>query len=259
MRRLIVIGGLVLVILIANCEWRNSEIPNSQSEIPVVDFSKKPSGNPYQELYEKMLYPTVRIKAGLATGSGVIINHQDTKTRRDYIYILSAAHVVDDQGTVTVELFYPQNIEIEASVIITDTTKDLALLRALCSATAGVKSYLAPVDYKPYIFTPVWAVGCSLGLPPRPSFWYITAIPQSAIDNPHWEISSPILPGNSGGPVYALVPSDDGNARTYEVIGIAVWVRTHNGQLITTMAGIVPIGEIYEFLKEYTDLTDLSD
>ena len=35
---------------------------------------------------------------------------------------------------------------------------------------------------------------------------------------------------------------------THELIGITVWVRTYHGQLITTMAGIVPINQIHEFL-----------
>ena len=76
-----------------------------------------------------------------------------------------------------------------------------------------------------------------MGLPPRPSQGII-----SVIESDHWEITAPILPGNSGGPVY--------DARTYEVIGIAVWVKVYDGQLITTMAGIVPINQIYEFMEQ---------
>jgi len=89
-----------------------------------------------------------------------------------------------------------------------------------------------PKDYKPYIFTPVYTIGCSLGLNPRPSQGII-----SVIGTDNWEVTSPILPGNSGGPVY--------DAKTYQVIGIAVWVKVYDRQLVTTMAGIVPINEIY--------------
>jgi S1-C subfamily serine protease len=110
---------------------------------------------------------------------------------------------------------------------------------------------LAPRDYTPFIFTPVWTVGCSLGLKPRPSFGHLCALCPSREagssdlcgDSKYWEVSAPILPGNSGGPVY--------DANTHEVIGIAVWVHTYYGQLITTMAGIVPIQTIYEFIDEY--------
>ncbi|MBI4712966.1 MAG: trypsin-like peptidase domain-containing protein [Planctomycetes bacterium] len=120
-------------------------------DILVVDFTKKPSANPYQELYEKLLYPTVRIQAGFSTGSGVVIGD----------YILTAAHVVNDQSEVTIEVFYPALCELGAFVVITDTDKDLALIKP--SRVLPYKAQLAPESYTPYIFTPVYTVGCSLG------------------------------------------------------------------------------------------------
>ena len=217
--------------------------------------------NEYRKLYEDLLYPSVKITAGGVTGSGVVISH-----RRDAesIYILTAAHVVGDYSEVTVTFYSYRRParrsamaggdaaafgeprlwrevaeKIEASVVITDTNKDLALLRVL-SASAVKPAKLAPRDYKPYIFTPVWVVGCSLGLPPRPSFGYLSALGDSAVN--YWEVSAPIVPGNSGGGVFLK--------DTHELIGIAVWVRTYREQLITTMAGIVPLQNIYEFLGE---------
>ncbi|MFH1226682.1 MAG: S1C family serine protease, partial [Planctomycetota bacterium] len=127
-------------------------------------------------------------------------------------------------------------IAIEATVLVTDTIKDLALIKP--SKKLSYSAILAPKDYTPYLFSPVYAVGCSLGLKVRPSYGII-----SVIEDSYWGISAPILPGNSGGPVY--------DSKTFEVIGIAVWVNVHNGQLITTMAGIVPIQTIYEFLNSH--------
>jgi S1-C subfamily serine protease len=208
--------------------------------------------NPYQDEYERMLYPTVRITAGFSTGSGVIIDLSDKSDRYSSgaihrTYILTAAHVVENETTVSVELY---NLEvITGTVVITDTTKDLALIRIINppqspfdkggSKGGFYSARLAPESYQAYLFTPVYTVGCSLGLLPRPSQGII-----SAITTDSWEVSSPILPGNSGGPVY--------DARTYEVIGIAVWVKVYNGQLVTTMAGIVPINQIYEFLDTHS-------
>ncbi|MBI4711815.1 MAG: trypsin-like peptidase domain-containing protein [Planctomycetes bacterium] len=221
---------LVLVILSGYAIWDAGYEPQI-SQINVVDFSKKPSGNPYQESYEKMLYPTVRISTLSSTGSGVVIGD----------YILTAAHVVSDCTEVQVEVYTDvTSLSLSAFVVITDTDKDLALLR-FRNSDFGFRIYparLAPESYTPYIFTPVYTVGCSLGLPPRPSAGII-----SVIDNDYWEVSSPILPGNSGGPVY--------DGKTYEVIGIAVWVHTYNNQIVTTMAGIVPIQSIHEFLSHY--------
>jgi len=56
----------------------------------------------------------------------------------------------------------------------------------------------------------------------------------------HWGINAPIWPGNSGGGVFLK--------DSHELIGIVVWVRTCRGQLASTMGGIVPLDEIYEFL-----------
>lgn len=223
--RLILIPVIALCVIgLALANRRDAEV----AEITIVDFSKKPSANPYQELYEKLLYPTVRIKTGYSTGSGVIIKD----------YILTAAHVVGDYTEVEVEVFNEVTpLSLSAFVVITDTAKDLALIKP--SRALPYRAQLAPKSYTPYIFTPVYTVGCSLGLTPRPSAGIV-----SVINNDYWEVTSPILPGNSGGPVF--------DGRTYEVIGIAVWVKTYQGQLITTMAGIVPIQSIHEFLTTDT-------
>ena len=219
-----------LLLLGATLTTENTE----PTEILVIDLSKRLPENPYQEEYERMLYPTVRIKAGFSTGSGVVIDK----------YIITAAHVVGNQSEVTVEFFHrrdAENAEISAIVVITDTIKDLALLKP--SRPLPYKATLAPADYRPYIFTPVYSVGCSLGLVPRPSQGIITVIHRRDAENAenYWEVSSPILPGNSGGPVY--------DGKTFEVIGIAVWVHTYKNQIVTTMAGVVPINEIYKFLE----------
>jgi S1-C subfamily serine protease len=191
----------------------------------------------------------VRISSPSGTGSGVIISVERGAYSVEGIAILTAAHVVENQSVVDIELYDSE--VITGTVVITDTDKDLALVRiettnqhepegtASSELTQIYSARLSPSDYKYYLFTPVWAVGCSLGLNPRPSFGHITSCPLVSIRG--CEISAPILPGNSGGPVF--------DARTYEVIGIAVWVKVYDGQLVTTMAGVVPIQEIYDFLE----------
>ena len=248
--RLIVYGLLAIALALSTFTSFSINSEREDTEMVVIVNPVNPLNpvvrNPYQEEYEKMLYPTVRISSVSGVGSGVVISHTQ-------IYILTAAHVVENESMVTVEIYSDTGCTIQdAIVVITDTTKDLALL----SFSEGISftATLAPENYKPYIFTPVWAVGCSLGLEPRPSFGHITvidlgsslAVSSSSLGlTHHYEISAPILPGNSGGPVF--------DARTFEVIGIAVWVKVYNGQLITTMGGIVPISEIYKFLEQTPD------
>jgi S1-C subfamily serine protease len=218
--------------------------------------------NIYLKEYQQMLYPTVRITTNSDCGSGVIINHKGTKDTENTIYILTAGHVVGDESEVKVEFFYPGPVTIDATVVATDTEKDLALLsighraKSIEEKANSVEqerdalqffkpntARLAPQNYQYSLFASVYAVGCSLGLPPRPSSGILSALCDSAV-----EITAPVLPGNSGGPVY--------DARTYQVIGIAVWVKTYGDQLITTMAGIVPIQTIYEFINNHKDTKD---
>jgi hypothetical protein len=204
--------------------------------------------NPYQKEYDEMLSPTVMIETLTGRGSGVVIHHKGTKDTKN-TYILTAAHVVGKYAKVDVT-FYDYSHQgtktLNASVVLTDTNKDLALLTTDSHGLSRIYSAkLAKRDYKPYLFAEVWVVGCSLGLDPRPSFGHITTI---NIDN--WEVSAPILPGNSGGPVY--------DATTHELIGIAVWVRLYGDQLITTMAGIVPISEVWDFLEGYERLQEVT-
>jgi S1-C subfamily serine protease len=220
----------ILIVLFFTTKAPRAQRNNTDTEIVIVKAPLITRINPYQTEYEQMLYPTVRISSPSGTGSGVIIATTDAHR---YTQIITAAHVVENQSVVDIELY--DSTSITGTVVITDTDKDLALIRVI-RVKDIYSARLAPESYQAYLFTPIYTVGCSLGLLPRPSNGIITAI---NIDS--WEVSSPILPGNSGGPVY--------DARTYEVIGIAVWVKIYQGQLVTTMAGIVPINHIYEFLN----------
>jgi S1-C subfamily serine protease len=260
-RNVIIVGTtLVIILAITVMSLNTLEVIVEQRDIKVLpnDF------NPYQELYDNLLKPTVKISSAGGIGSGVIISATDSTD-----WILTAAHVVGNNSSVTVTFYsYISNTQtvlcdLRAFVVITDTNKDLALLRVLTfpkynkvsigtigSDSAVNTAKLAKKDYVPYLFTPIYAVGCSLGLNPRPSQGILTSIsgyPCSSVAD-FWEISAPILPGNSGGPVF--------DAQTHEVIGIAVWVKVYHGQLITTMAGIVPITEIYKFLNKCPDIAN---
>jgi len=203
--------------------------------------------NPYQQLYENLLYPSVRIETPDGCGSGVIIHHKDTKNTKE-IYILTAAHVIENEVLVSVELFNSAE-SLPAFVVVTDTGKDLALLKLITDKPYPYAAKLAPRDYLPKIFTPIWVIGCSLGLSPRPSEGIITTLGDlCAFVVKYWEISAPIWPGNSGGGVFLK--------DTHELIGLAVWVRVYQGQLVSTMAGVVPLEEIYEFLEGASELVD---
>jgi len=236
--------GLVAFGVLAN--WYLVFVWAAQPTSPVVV-------NPYQALYEDLLYPSVRITTDEGIGSGVIIScHRGTEDIEKSIYILTAGHVVGNEALVKVELFGSTE-SLPAFVVSTDTDKDLALLRIVNPPASpfakggmgGFSAKLAPRNYVPYIFTPVWVVGCSLGLSPRPTEGCITALCDlsDSVAN-YWEMNAPIWPGNSGGGVFLK--------DTRELIGIAVWVKVCHGQLANTMGGIVTLQNIYEFLTPLT-------
>lgn len=247
--RLVVYGLLAMALVLSTFTSFSINSEREDTEMVVIVNPRNPLNpvvkNPYQDEYEQMLYPVVRITSDSGTGSGVIATTDYTDEHR-WIQIITAAHVVEDQSVVDIELY--DSTIITGTVAITDTIKDIALIKSEIHTDSKTKIYtakLAGKDYVPYLFSPVWAIGCSLGLEPRPSYGHITHIQRASASICGYEISAPILPGNSGGPVY--------DARTYEVIGIAVWVKLYNGQLVTTMAGVVPITEIYEFLTSHQD------
>jgi S1-C subfamily serine protease len=238
----------------------------------------------YEALYRDLLSPSVRISTSDGIGSGVIISNKLINSSTNKLFILTAAHVVGNESLVNVELFNSTE-SLPAFVVSTDTGKDLALLKIaihgllerseLQPSIVGSKSFLqlptinppaspfakggmggfsaklAPRNYVPYIFTPVWVIGCSLGYAPRPTEGCITAINEIASTTPrndsvmqYWEMNAPIWPGNSGGGVFLK--------DTHELIGIAVWVKVYQGQLASTMGGIVPLYEIYKFIDRLT-------
>ena len=211
----------------------------------LISCSITPSSQPdYEALYQDLLYPSVRITSLAGCGSGVIIHRKDAKDAKDTIYILTAAHVAGNEALADVELFGSTRA-LPAFVVATDTSKDLALLRLVLLNPHNPRLHrakLAPRGYAPRIFTPVWVIGCSLGLSIKPTEGLITSLNERAYSSiNHWGINAPIWPGNSGGGVFLK--------DSHELIGIVVWVRTCRGQLANTMGGIVPLDEIYEFLK----------
>jgi S1-C subfamily serine protease len=230
-----VLANWYLVYVIAACLPNRQAQPLTESVQPPVRENLKLL-NPYQQLYEELLYPSVRIETEHGIGSGVMITSTDKTT-----YIITAAHVVGNEALVTVELFNSAET-LPAFVIVTDTGKDLALLNLITDKPYPYAAKLAPRNYVPYIFTPVWVIGCSLGYAPRPTEGTITSLSDlrdSVVK--YWEMNAPIWPGNSGGGVFLK--------DTHELIGLAVWVKVYHGQLASTMGGIVPLPDIYEFLE----------
>jgi S1-C subfamily serine protease len=152
---------------------------------------------------------------GTATGSGFLIDMNGT--------ILTNWHVVENAVKVTVSLENQKTVE--AKVIGTDPSKDLAILRvspeglSLHPLTLGSSA-------KAQVGDPVYAIGNPFGLDRTLTTGVISALQRKitapngfAIDNV-LQTDAPINPGNSGGPLL------DAQGR---VIGINSQIETGGG------------------------------
>ena len=82
--------GLVAFGVLAN--WYLVFVWSAEPTTPVVV-------NPYQTLYDDLLYPSVRITTDDGIGSGIIIHRGDAENAES-IYILTAGHVVGNEALV---------------------------------------------------------------------------------------------------------------------------------------------------------------
>jgi len=233
--------------------------------------------------HEKFLYPIVRVVAPSSSGGGnggsgiVVYSAPVTPKAKEFeTYILTNHHVisplidvqekwhptvgrdikVEKRSEGMVEFFGYENLSRitdamtkRADLMAWDDQKDLALLRL--RATQKVE-FVAPiikpsdVEKKLFIFTPVYTVGCGLGVPPLVTEGHIGGFDFTIDNYPYTLTTAPGIYGNSGG---ALLSQETG-----EVIGvtarIAVAFAGFSADAITHMMWSVSPKTIYQFLEE---------
>ena len=231
-----------------------------------------------KEKHEKMLYPTVRVRAGTAGGSGTVVYSSLIPNKKDdyETYILTNHHVIADNIKVgkkwssllkrdvqddvlsecTVEFF---NFEYQsweaghssfrADIMCYDKDMDLGLLKLKSIKKINHVATLFPKDKHKEelkIFQKIFAVGCGLGHPPCVTEGQLNGF-TDVIDNyPYILSSAPTIYGNSGGSLYLI--------DTGEFVGIpsriAVTPFFGGSDAITHMSFAIPIWTIYKFLEE---------
>jgi S1-C subfamily serine protease len=192
------------------------------------------------EIYERAAPGVVRINAsdnstssgsidpfggpGSALGSGFVID----KTG----HIVTNYHVVRDAGQVTVS--FSNRDTVRASVVGTDPSTDLAVLRVDTAASALTPLRLGNSDAV-RVGDPVVAIGNPFGLDRTATSGIVSAL-QRLIRAPNQftidhviQTDAPINPGNSGGPLL--------NARG-QVIGVNTQIETGTGSSATGNVGI---------------------
>lgn len=233
------------------------------------------------DLHEQALYPTIRIRAASATGSGTII-YCGERTEEDEdgelghsTYVLTNHHVVssairveksfdptkgkdvkrDYRDLVQVEVFSYKNrstitarTTAEAEIMAYHEKRDIALLRLKTNQEFPYVAKLLPASEAKnvHIFEQLYVVGCGLGQPPFPTSGMLTGKDHMIDHYPYWQTSAPSIFGNSGGAVFL--------GRTLEFMGIPSRISVRGGMFsndaITHIGYFAPPAELHRFLKD---------
>jgi S1-C subfamily serine protease len=192
------------------------------------------------EIYERTASGVVRVNAANASTSGSVdpLGSPSRAQGSGFVidktgHIVTNYHVVRDAGEVTVS--FSNRDTVDAEVVGTDPSTDLAVLRVETSASALTPLPLGDSD-SVRVGDPVVAIGNPFGLDRTVTAGIVSAL-QRLITAPNRftidhviQTDAPINPGNSGGPLL--------NARG-QVIGVNTQIETGTG---TSASGNVGIG-----------------
>jgi S1-C subfamily serine protease len=136
-------------------------------------------------------FAVVQIESSAGTGSGTVVR----LGRGAPAYVLTCAHVVGDDGEVTIR--WPGGAAHTGTVVETDADADLA---AVTSAAAGRSHWVAVADDVPPPGARVWKVGYPLGVGPRTG----EADCEGDLNSrpPRFGTGVPVAVGDSGGGVF---------------------------------------------------------
>ena len=235
-----------------------------------------------KQKHEQMFYPTVRVRAKKAGGSGTVV-YSEKHNDEYYTNVITNHHVVSNcislekkwdpvikrkvdkevLDTVSVEFFRYNNYShtigsfaVEADIVAYSEVnggQDWALLRVRDKENkADWVANLFPLKDidNVHIFDQTYAVGASLGHPPVASEGMITYMDDEIEHYKYWMSSAPTIFGNSGGAVYRWSSA----RKQYEYIGvpsrISIQPMGFSADAITHMGYFIPIDRVYKLLKE---------
>lgn len=188
------------------------------------------------DMERELLAPVVillnRVDEGL--GSGVIVERQGS-----LYWVLTANHVVGTATRLDV-VFKKEQKPYQARLVAFDATRDLALLVVDIKDRNVTPSTFCTTPVR--LFETVIAVGAGFGDPIFATYGWIANLDIRLPDVPtvhHIHHTSPIAPGNSGGPLFKLENNH------YCVMGINVRARSGATQFSIAVA----LDEILSFLK----------
>lgn len=232
--------------------------------------------------HDEMLYPTVRIRARGAGGSGTVV-YSESHGDEYHTYVITNHHVVSKcikiekkwdpvrkkkvdteiLDTVYVEFFKYNNFShcigsfaVEADIVAyseIEGGQDWALLRVRDKESkAGYVAHKFPQEEieNIHIFDRCYAVGASLGHAPIATYGHICFTDDEIGHYKYWMSTAQTIFGNSGGALYRY--SDE--RERYEYIGIPSRITVQplgfSADSITHMGYFIPIERVYNLLRE---------
>lgn len=231
--------------------------------------------------HEEILWPTVRIRAEKAWGSGTVV-YSGKNEKGEYVsYVLTCQHVISENIRVEkkfdhrvgydikretripaeIEFFYYENLSrcmgiagsCKADIVAYDEDGDIALLEYKRGIETKPVASLFPKgkENEVHVFDEVWACGAALAHEPIATKGIINFM-NEILDNgvEYWMSSAQIIFGNSGGSLFRHSGARD----KYEFLGmparISVSMSGFSADPITHMGFFVPITRIYKFLDD---------
>jgi len=242
-------------------------------------FSEEIIG-PIRKQHKDMIYPTVRVRAGKAGGSGLVIYSQpipdqelaDGEDPKYESYVMTCHHVIEGaikmvkkkhpfaERTIEVEVRELVQVEIfeyeemssivgatqyNAEIVAWDKQFDLALLRLITARKMPYVAKLYPKGESSAVKLGMglYSCGCSLGHEPILNKGRLMGKHDIIENEPYWLSTANTIFGNSGGSDFLV--------DTHEYIGITARISGYqlgfNVDIITWMGFIIPIETIYRF------------
>lgn len=227
--------------------------------------------------HQTILYPSVRVRATKALGSGTVIHckPEDPDVHPDEFetLVLTNHHVIEDlievkedwdsalqrkryrefRSPAYVEFFeFKRHSRVvstngkEARIVAWDDKLDLALLRLETIAEIDWIARLCSAeqfDRGIFAFDRVFTVGAALGEDPVVTEGHVAQFDRKIDAEPYLLTTAPSIFGNSGGAVYL--------ADTEELIGVPARIAvTGFSSAVTHLSYSIPIPTLYRFLEE---------
>jgi len=214
------------------------------------------ANEPDRKLHIKCLYPTIQVfsESKKSFGSGVIVKSIKISPQEYHNVFITAAHVVDENFFYQVKVFEYEDwstlIKTHSYKCVfyaTEYDRDLAVGMFVTDKAMPVANI--DMNYKFYIGSDVFRIGCGLGDEPRLDLGKLTSLRSKLSTTNHWLLRTSIhtTPGDSGGPLFNSC---------YKVIGIARSIRIWNGHVFFNISHYVPITSLKEWSESEKGVYD---